>query len=168
MYWWLLLGLLLLGAALAMRGSTGIGWARVTYTDTRAWQPSPEPLISRRYGLVGKPDYLIKRGRHLIPVEVKPGRRSQTPYDSDQMQLAAYCLLVEDTTGRRPPYGLLRYADTTFRVSFNNQRRDELIDILHDMHTTTADDFIPRSHDQPERCRGCGYANRCEQSLDDE
>lgn len=167
MNWWLLLGLLLLGTAFAVRRSTGVPWAPVVYTDTRTWQQPQQPLYAYRYGLVGKPDYLIKRGRHLIPVEVKPGRRARTPYDSDQMQLAAYCLLVEETTGRRPPFGVLRYADVTFKIPFDARRRRDLVSILHEMQAVTPNDFVPRSHDESARCCGCGYADQCEQRLYD-
>ena len=75
--------------------------------DVGAGRELARPLYARRYGLTGKPDYLIERGGAQIPVEVKPGRRAQQPYDSDLMQLAAYCALVEETSGRAPPYGLL-------------------------------------------------------------
>lgn len=168
MNWWLVLGLLLLGAAIAIRRTTGVPWARVVYSDTHTWQRPEQPLYARRYGLVGKPDYLIKRGQQLIPVEVKPGRRAQIPYDSDQMQLAAYCLLVEETTGRRPPFGVLRYADVTFKIPFDARRRHEIIDILHEMQAVTPNDVVPRSHEQPARCQGCGFFDQCEQRLGDE
>jgi CRISPR-associated exonuclease Cas4 len=167
MNWWLLLGFLLLGAAIAVRRSTGLPWARVVYTDTHTWQQPAQPLYARRYNLVGKPDYLIKRGRQLIPVEVKPGRRSQIPYDSDQMQLAAYCLLIEETTGRRPSFGVLRYADVTFKIPFDARRRRELLSILREMQAVTPHDRVLRSHDDLARCRGCGYSDQCEQSLYD-
>lgn len=165
MLWWGLLALVLLVAALRLRRSTGLGWRRVVYSDTRAWQSTPEPLIAREYGLVGKPDYIVRRGRHLVPVEVKPGRRARTPYDSDLMQLAAYCLLMEATTGKRPPFGILRYADATFEIPFDDRRRRELLDTLAAMHADMTSEYVPRSHDEPGRCGGCGFAERCEESL---
>ncbi len=67
-----------------------------------------KPLFARQIGLTGKPDYLLDIRGSTIPFEVKPGRRAAQPYESDPMQLAAYCLLVEETSGDAPPYGLLR------------------------------------------------------------
>ena len=164
---WLLLGcaLALIGAAIAMRRSTGLPWRRVAYRDTQAWRRMEQPLVARRYGLVGRPDYLIEVGRKLIPVEVKPTRRASEPYPSDLMQLAAYCLLVEETTGTRPPYGVLRYAQATFQAPFSDRLRDELIALRDEMRTADHKVRSGRSHRQPARCRGCGFVRQCDQAL---
>jgi len=62
-------------------------------------------LCSKRYGLVGRPDQLIRVGRMLIPVEQKPtARRMQQLH---VLQLAAQCLLVQEVYGVRPSHGLL-------------------------------------------------------------
>lgn len=165
MYWWALLSLLLLAAAFAVRRSTGVPWSRIVYSDTRAWQQVQEPLYARQYGLVGKPDYLVKRGKQVIPVEVKPGRRAATPYPSDLMQLAAYCLLVEETTGVRPPFGLLCYADATFKVPFDKRRRHDLIAIVHEMQAADSWRAPARSHNEISRCEACGFASQCSEAL---
>ncbi len=164
---WLLLAVAvaLIVAALRLRRTTGVPWRRITYSDTRSWQRAEEPLIARRYGLVGKPDYIVHVGSHLIPIEVKPGRRAAEPYASDMMQLAAYCLLVEETAGARPPYGLLCYASGTFKVRFDDRLRDDLIEVLDEMHTADAAVTSRRSHNQAARCGGCGFVRQCDQAL---
>jgi CRISPR-associated exonuclease Cas4 len=98
---------------------------------------------------------------------VKPGRRASQPYDSDLMQLAAYCLLVEETTGRAPPYGLLRYAEATFRLDYTPALRERLLDILDEMHELLEADDAERSHDDPRRCAGCGFRSSCVDTLVD-
>jgi CRISPR-associated exonuclease Cas4 len=139
----------------------------VTADDVGAGRMLQRPLVSRRYGLTGKPDYLIERGGASIPVEVKPGRRAAEPYDSDLMQLAAYCLLVEETTGRAPPYGLLRYAESSFRLTYTPSVRERLLAILDEMHDLLEADDAARSHDDPRRCAGCGFRASCAESLAD-
>jgi CRISPR-associated exonuclease Cas4 len=142
-------------------------WGRVTADDVGTGRTLQRALVSRRYGLTGKPDYLIDRGGASIPVEVKPGRRASQPYDSDLMQLAAYCLLVEETTGRAPPYGLLRYAEATFRLDYTPALRERLLDILDEMHELLEADDAERSHDDPRRCAGCGFRSSCVDTLVD-
>ena len=164
---WLLLGLALalIAAALRLRRSTGVPWTRIASSDTGSWRPLREPLIARRFALAGKPDYLMGRGRRLIPVEVKPGRQADAPYPADVMQLAAYCLLVEETTGIRPPHGLLRYAQATFKIRFTDRLRAELLALLDEMRAGDPEVVSRRSHAQRARCEACGFVEQCDQAL---
>ena len=106
---WLLLAALFLaglGVWLLVRSGrarrvTGLPQGRVTYVDTGAWDRTDRPLYSNRYRLTGRPDYLVRSRRHIIPVEVKSGLAPQQPYRTHLLQLAAYCLLVEEQEGRR-------------------------------------------------------------------
>jgi len=152
-------------ARLAWRQS-GLPKGRVTYADTGHWRPC-QPLYAPRIGLSGKPDYLVQEGREVIPVEVKPGRRAAAPYDADVMQLAAYCLLVEETTGTRPGYGLLRYREQTFRIPFSPSLRQAVLATLSEMRRCLRQSAVPRSHEDPLRCRFCGHREDCQQSLMD-
>ena len=163
----LMLALLLGVWGLRVRGRTGMPWVPVVYQDTGGHRPE-KALVARRLGLVGKPDYLLEVRGQVVPVEVKPGRRAAMPYESDLMQLAAYCVLVEETTGTAPPYGLLRYAERTFRLDYTDRTRDELLALLDEMRDALDDDDCDRSHDDLRRCAGCGFFEQCEQALEPE
>lgn len=160
----LMLALLIGLWGMRMRRTTGLPWAPVIYQDTGGQVPE-KPLVARRLGLVGKPDYLLNLRGKLIPVEVKPGRRADRPYESDLMQLAAYCVLVEETSGEAPPYGLLRYAERTFRLDYTEQLRDQLLDILDEMRLALADVDCERSHADARRCANCGFLEQCVDAL---
>lgn len=157
----------LFGLALRLRRATGIPWARVRSSDMGGWQQAEQLLLSRRYGLVGKPDYLLDTRRGVVPVEVKPSRRASAPYESDLMQLAAYCLLVEETTGRAPQYGLLRYATETFRLPYTAAVRAALLTTLDELRQDRAAEDVERSHQQAARCRACGFNATCTDRLAD-
>ena len=160
----------LLGGWLALRRAThtrritGLPPGRVVYADTGDWYPPDAPLFSATYGLTGKPDYLVETRAGLIPVEVKSSTGPSQPYPSHVLQLAAYCLLVEDTEGQAPSHGLIQYADTLFEVDYTPALRRELLALLeamrHARHTN-----VPRSHDEPRRCAGCGYQPMCDQAV---
>jgi CRISPR-associated exonuclease Cas4 len=81
------------------------------------------------------------------------------------MQLAAYCLLVEETHGRQPPYGIIRYADETLSIEHTDRLRSSLLDILDEMRLAANDDEAHRSHSDPRRCAGCGYRHACNERL---
>jgi CRISPR-associated exonuclease Cas4 len=148
--------------------ATGLPGGRIVYADTGDWRASDSPLFSAQYGLTGKPDYLVKTRAGLIPVEVKSGSAPSQPYPSHVLQLAAYCLLVEDAEGRAPGYGLIKYADAVFRVDYTAALRRELLaalDAMRQVRSHSERGGPSRSHDEPRRCVGCGYRPVCNQAL---
>jgi len=147
------------------RREAGLPGGRVIYTDTRAWDEVEKPLFSNELGLTGKPDYLVEQNGKLIPVEVKTGRVPDAPYDSHIFQLAAYCLLVEKTYGKRPPYGIIHYSNRDFAVDYTPQLESALLDHLADMRRDELRKDVPRSHEDAARCRRCGFRKVCDQSL---
>jgi len=104
-------------------------------------------------------------GRALIPVEVKSGTAPQQPYPAHILQLAAYCLLVEDQEGRSPPHGILKYDDRAFEVDYTPGLRRELLEALEQLRRDLGARDVHRSHDEPNRCQGCGYRDRCAERL---
>jgi CRISPR-associated exonuclease Cas4 len=161
----LLLALILFLISGRQRRATGLPGGRVVYTDTRTWGAVEKPLFDAELGLTGKPDYLVEQNDRLIPVEVKSGRTPAAPYDSHIFQVAAYCLLVEKTYGKRPPYGLLHYPNRDFAVDYTRELESELLDLLAEMRRDERRGEVPRSHDDQRRCVRCGFRNHCDQSL---
>jgi CRISPR-associated exonuclease Cas4 len=161
----MLLAGILLWSALRLRKKTGIPWVRIVGSDTNQGLPVQQPLFARRYALTGKPDYMLENSQGYIPVEVKPGRHVRKPYESDLMQLLAYCLLVEETTGQPPAYGLLRYATESFQVPYTPAMRAHLLTILNEMREAMLMEDCTRNHDNPQRCRVCGFLAICEEAL---
>ena len=150
--------------SIMLRRRTGLPWAPITYRDTDAHQPE-KALFARRIGLTGKPDYILELRAHSIPVEVKPGRIAHRPYESDLMQLAAYCLLIEETSGVTPPYGLLRYAEHTFRLDYTPHVRERVLSIVTEMRDLLEESDCARSHNDVYRCRSCGFFDQCDDAL---
>lgn len=161
----LLAGLLLWRQGWRAQVATGLPAGEVVYTDTGAWEAVAAPLVSRRYGLVGKPDYLVRvqaQGRAmLVPVEVKSRRKPAAAPDYHILQLATYCLLVEDVHKVRPTYGLLHYADATLQIPYTDDLRRAVLAAAEGIRRGRRAGDVARSHDDPQRCRGCGYAHAC-------
>lgn len=146
--------------------NVGIPWSHDIHADGDGSLPTVPLMVDHTLGLIGKPDYIIRRGRDIIPVEVKPLRRAKRPYESDIYQLLAYCILIEQTYGKRPPYALLRYANHTFRIDYDDDVEAEVRDIIAQMHEAQYQaDEVARNHQSVTRCRGCGFWQQCSQSL---
>jgi CRISPR-associated exonuclease Cas4 len=147
------------------RKAAGLPGGRVIYTDTRGWNKLEKPLFHAALGLTGKPDYLVEQNGRIIPVEVKSGRAPDAPYDSHIYQLASYCLLVEKTYNKRPPYGIIHYEGKDFAVEYTRELESSLLDLLAEMRRDGMKREVPRSHEQASRCRRCGFRDACDQSL---
>ncbi len=163
----MLLALVCLVLSKHMHRRTGLPVGDVTYSDLP--DKAGEMLISRKYGLRGKPDYLIRtQSDGLVPVEVKSSiaPRNGQPYQSHLMQLAVYFLLIEDLLEFQPPYGLIRYRDRTIEVSNSAHLREELFDMVEQMRYSLSLPTVQRSHHQRRRCAGCSLAYTCDERLE--
>lgn len=166
------LALLLLAAGLAIlwwsvrrRRATGLPAGALVYSDTGKEEAVLEPLVSHRYGLVGKPDYLVEvagAGRRLVvPLEVKSRRQPPVADPGHLLQLATYCLLVEDIYGQRPPHGYLRYADATIEVEYTDDLRAAVLAAAAALRKARTAANVARSHQDARRCQRCGYIESC-------
>lgn len=118
-------------------------------------------LASERYGLVGRPDALRRlRDGRVVPIELKHRATPRAgPWPSHVLQVAAYCLLVEETTGRAPPYGLLRYGDGgEFRIPWDDARRASVVATLR----RTRAPYDGAATPTPRKCRGCAWRSSCD------
>jgi len=162
----LLVGVVVLMWSRRARRATGLPSGKVIYTDTSRWQQAERPLFSRQHQLTGKPDYLVREGRALIPVEVKSSRApADGPRAGHVLQLAAYSLLVEETEGIRPAYGIVKYADEAFRVDNTAELRRTLLATLDAMRRDLDRGKSRRSHADAARCRRCGVRAACDERL---
>lgn len=170
----LILAVLLIITALALyifarrlRRRSGLPEGEVIYSDTGAWQRNERSFFSDIYGVTGKPDYLVRHQKTIVPVEVKSSPAPASPREGHVLQLAVYCLLVEENLGQRPPYGVIQYADCNFRVDYTDELRARLLQTLDAMRRSSEFPSGPhRSHHSPRRCASCGVRETCEERLD--
>jgi CRISPR-associated exonuclease Cas4 len=155
---------------------------RIIYSDTGApvgriapitlsgrGERQEKPLLSHRHGLAGRPDYLVETDEGVVPVEAKSAAcpSNGVPYESHLMQLASYCLLVEEATGAGVPYGVIRYRDRQLRVDYTQELREALLALLAEMREARRATDVHRSHEATARCAACSYRALCDESLAD-
>ena len=147
------------------RSAAGLPPGRIVYADTGAWEGCERPLYSPRFGLSGKPDYLVRERGTVVPIEVKPKREAGQPYLGDVLQLAAYCLLAEEEYGKRPAYGYLKYRQALWRIDNTPALRQQLLAELEAVRRHSASDDVAPSHSEPQRCLACGHRAHCGRPL---
>ncbi len=149
-----------------LRRASGLPTGEVVYTDTGAWGRVEKPLFSARLQLTGKPDYLVRDGSSVVPVEVKSSRApAEGAYAAHLYQLAAYCALVAEAYRQRPRYGLIKYADKVLKVDYTQELEAELAQLLSEMRGDAEAEDVARSHDSAARCRACGFKAVCDECL---
>jgi CRISPR-associated exonuclease Cas4 len=162
----IIIGLFVLSQGRRMQIETGLPAGRVVYADTGAWKTVERPLFSTLHQLAGKPDYVVKQGRQTIPIEVKSANApGDGPRRSHLLQLAAYCLLIEDHYQHRPEYGIIKYADRAFEIDYTPALETALLDTLDAMRANLTEGEAARSHNEPARCVHCGYRHACDERL---
>jgi len=122
-----------------------------------------EPLSSSAYPLVGKPDYIVQLpdGRP-VPIELKLSIHNATiPYSNHSIQVASYCLILEDYFVQAPTHGILRYADREFTIEYTPALRRKVIKLLTEMERCSEHQPPPLAKQRPAKCRACVFQPIC-------
>lgn len=143
----------------------GLPSGKVIYVDASQWGKVEKPLYDPTLRLTGKPDYLVKQGKQIIPVEVKSRNAPHSPHDSHVYQLGAYCLLVAREYGNRPSHGILHYRDKSFSIDFTREFENKLKATIRELQVSESKTPLDRSHQDGRRCQQCGFRSICDQSL---
>ena len=159
------LALLIFIISMWLRQRTGLPEGRVIFSDTGAWRRNEQSLFSKQHRVVGKPDYLIEDRGELVPVEVKSSPAPSRPREGHVLQLATYCLLVEETFGNRPRYGIIQYADKQFAIDYTPELERELLRVINAMRADLSAGEAHRTHTDARRCATCGVRNACDERL---
>lgn len=120
---------------------------------------------SEKYGLSGRPDYIIKLDAGLIPVEEKKGRTPRGPLFSHILQVAAYCMLIEEVEGKAPPYGILKYPEHEHEIEFNEDLKVVVLEKLDEMRKILVTEVCHRNHERPGKCNSCSRRAVCPERL---
>lgn len=127
----LVAGIILLGFWYLQQKGLGVLTGKKIYSDSK--ENPGEVLFSKTLALSGKPDYLIKENGMVFPVEVKSGRTPNEPYQNHEMQLMAYCLLVEENYGIKPLGGYIKYPHKEFKVAYTDEAKNAVKDLVGEM-----------------------------------
>ena len=120
-------------------------------------------LSSRDYPLAGKPDYVVQLsdGRP-VPVELKLNvHDASAPFSNHIVQVAAYCLILEDYFEQPPTHGILRYADCEFTVEYTPALRKKVIRLLTEMAKCSEQQRPALKSQVVKKCRPCTFKAIC-------
>lgn len=142
------------------RRNLGLPEGELVYEDADG---QGEILSSAQYPLVGKPDYVVRLadGR-LVPVELKLTVRNATaPYKNHEIQIAAYCLILEEYAEQAPTHGILRYADRELLIDYTPALRRRVLLLLDEMSACDEDHQPELQGQRATKCRVCTFQPTC-------
>ena len=123
-------------------------------------------LSDEKLGLRGRPDQIVIVDGEFIPVEQKTGKVPKNPHPSHRMQLLAYLHLVEKSTNKSSPYGVLRYgSENLHQIPWTESAKNELFDAVFEIQRLMVEGGAARNHDRPGKCRNCSRRYACNDSL---
>ncbi len=150
--------------AMAVRAKYRLGQSGLPYVDSEA--EKPKVFQSAKLGLAGRPDAVLLAGDIHVPVEVKTGRTPRGPLFSHILQVAAYCVLMEEEYGKPPPYGVIRYEQASHEIEYNADLRGMVLRKLEEMRGLLAKGGgAHRNHNRPGKCIGCSRRAACPERL---
>lgn len=137
---------------------------QIAYVDSQRMKP--KLFVSERLGLSGRPDYVLLIGGEHIPVEIKTGRVPRGPLFSHVLQVAAYCVLMEEEFKTPPSHGILRYGQNEHLVDYDSALKDMVISKLAEMRRIMKTHDAHRNHSKPGKCSHCSRKRECPERLE--
>jgi CRISPR-associated exonuclease Cas4 len=135
----------------------------VQYSDD---EKTASLLIDPASGLRGRPDQIVIIDSEFIPVEQKTGKVPAKPHDSHVLQVLAYAALVGTTTGKTPPYALLRYGqDSLHQIPWDEPNQERLFGAVKEIQQVMANGGAKRNHEREGKCRNCSRRYACDERL---
>ena len=136
----------------------------ITYIDSQ--KKKPKLFVSEKYRLSGRPDFVLLIEDEHIPVELKTGRVPRGPLFSHILQVATYCILIEEEFGNPPPHGIIRYGQVENEIEYDEGLKDMVLKKAIEMRGfLISGSGVHRNHNKPGKCKHCSRRNVCPEKL---
>ena len=118
-------------------------------------------IWSDRLCIIGFADVIEDRSGQLIPIEYKRGRQGK--WLSDEIQLCAQALCLEERTGKTIPYGEIFYwrSRRRQRVDFTQSLRERTEAAIHRAFQLLRENRLPPPIEHEAKCRDCSLEPIC-------
>jgi CRISPR-associated exonuclease Cas4 len=119
------------------------------------------PVASQRWKMHGIIDLALLTAQTAHAVEIKIS--GNKPTRGHRLQLAAYAVLLEETTGKDASKGfiLLHHRGKTYPVTIDESLRQKLQTVRAQILKNLFDSGLPDSPATPAQCTQCEYLNHC-------
>lgn len=115
-------------------------------------------IISERLGLKGKIDRVMMSKDKIIPFELKT-RAVDRIYESDELQLTAYAMLLEEQFKKPIPEGILEAGNKKHFIPIQEKMRNKVLQLINEITFLTSAPNLPSNFS---KCQKCDYKEECD------
>lgn len=114
-------------------------------------------VISESLGLKGRIDRLILNKGKAELFELKTREISKV-YESDEIQIVAYALLLEEELNQKIDFGFLEAGDQIFQIDIDDKKRKRVVSLINEIQTNVSKKY-PSNFS---KCEKCSYKEECD------
>ena len=119
-------------------------------------------LESPAYGLRGRVDRILvsRKDNSIIPFELKS--REERIFHSDEIQLTAYAMLLEDHYKILIPKGIVEVGNKRQEVQITSKMKDEVLSLANEIRNLqNPQAIIPPIQSNFNKCQNCEFKEAC-------
>ena len=122
-----------------------------------------EAITSDEFPVSARPTYIVRLpDKQLLPVDVKPiAINAMNPDSHHVLQVATYCLILEEYAEEPPTHGILRYTDREFPIEYTTALRRKVLRHLKQMDLCSSQQPPALQKQKATKCRACIYQPIC-------
>ncbi len=114
-------------------------------------------IISEELGLKGRIDR-VKLEEEIIPYEIKTREKI---YDSDKVQLAAYCLLLEKEFNKQITKGVIETSEKQEIIEITQEMKSQVLEIAEEIRNLTDSSEVNNFSSNFAKCEKCSFKEDC-------
>jgi len=119
-------------------------------------------LESPAYGLRGRVDRILvsRKDNSIVPFELKS--REEKIFHSDEIQLTAYAMLLEDHYKINIPRGIIEVGNKRQEIEITNVNKDEVLKLANEIRNLQNPNTLPPPiQSNFNKCKNCEFKEAC-------
>ena len=151
---------------------------KLGFTGKQLWENltpkyiSEMPLISENLGLKGRADRVMfdKNQETIVPYELKT-RTADKIWESDEIQITAYAMLLEEKYNKKIPLGILEAGNQTHELEITETSKQKVRDLINEINqliqlsqsnSETNKKPEPKFPSSFSKCQKCSWKDQCD------
>ena len=162
---------------ISLRAKSVENTIKLGFTGKQLWENltpkyiSELPLISESLGLKGRADRIMLEKETIIPFELKT-RTAEKVYPSDEIQLTAYAMLLQEKYNKPIPIGILEAGDQIHEIQITEESKQKVRDLIIEINnlitsSKSENKIEPKFPSSFFKCQKCSWEEQCQKIAAD-